>query len=73
MVNKMAPLYDQTTYSPAIMINHHVMGLNVSVHNSLAVTEIQRFEQFIHIKAHIKVLKPWIERAEVCIVNMLEN
>lgn len=55
------------------MIDHNVMRLHVSVHNSLAVTKVQSLQQLENVESHIKVVELGIEASEVGIVDILEN
>lgn len=55
------------------MIDHNVMRLHISVHDALAVTEIQRLQELEDVVTHIEVVEFGIEAAEVGIVDVLEN
>jgi hypothetical protein len=39
------------------MINHDIVGLNITVHNALAVAEIERLQQLVNIEADVIVGK----------------
>jgi hypothetical protein len=60
-------------YLSVLMIDHNVMRLDVSVHDALAVTVVERLEQLEDVVADIDVVKLWVEAAEVGIVDMFEN
>lgn len=55
------------------MIDHNVMRLYVSVHDSLAVAKVQRLQQFVNVEPHIEVVELGIQAAEIDVVNVLEN
>lgn len=55
------------------MIDHNVMRLHVSVHNALAVAEVQGFEQFEDVESHIEVVELGVEAPEVGVVDILED
>ena len=56
-----------------LMINHDVVRLNVSMHNSLLMAEIEGLHYFLQVKADIVILKGWIELLEINVVNKLKN
>ena len=55
------------------MIDHNVMRLHISVHDALAVTEVQRFKKLKDVVPHIEVVEFRVETAEVCIVDEFED
>lgn len=55
------------------MINHDVMGLHISVHDTLAVTEVQRLEKLINVEADIIVREPRVQGTEIGVVDCLED
>ena len=61
------------SYLSLFVINHDVVRLNISVHYSLAVAEIQRLQQLVDVVADIVVLELWVQVAEVGVVDVLEH
>lgn len=55
------------------MVNHNIVWLNITVHDSLAVTEVQRLQEFVNIEADVVVGEPGIQRAEVRVVHVFKN
>ena len=55
------------------MIDHNVMRFDVSVHDALAVAEIESLEKLEDVVANINVVEFGVEAAEVCVVHILEN
>jgi len=55
------------------MIDHNVMGLDISVHNALAVAEVQRFEKLKNVVPDINVVELWIQAPKVGVVDILED
>ena len=43
------------------------------MHYTLAVTEVQRFQQFVNIVSYIVVDESWVQGPEVRIVDVLEH
>lgn len=61
------------TQFPVLMIDHNVMRLHISVHDALAVTEVERFEEFVDVEPHVQVVELGIERPEVGVVDIFED
>lgn len=55
------------------MVDHDVMWLDISVHDTLAVTEIEGLEELIYVISDIVILELGIERSEIGIVDMLKD
>ena len=57
------------------MVDHDVVRLDISVHDTLRVAEIERFENLKHVKANVEVVEALIQLAEVSIarVNKLSD
>jgi uncharacterized protein (DUF433 family) len=55
------------------MIDHDVMGFHISVHDTLAVTEVQRLEQLIDVEPDIVVREARVQGTEIGVVDCLEN
>jgi len=55
------------------MVNHHVVRLNISVHDSISVTMVKSKEDFIDVIANICIRERGIENLEVGIVDVLKN
>lgn len=54
------------------MIDHNVMRLHVSVHDTLAVAEVQSLEQLQDVEAHIEIVELGVQAPEVGVVDVLE-
>ena len=54
------------------MINHNVVGFYITMHNALAMAEIQCFQQLQEVVANIKVGESRIQDLEINVINMLE-
>lgn len=55
------------------MVNHNIVWLNITVHDSLTVTEVQRFQEFVNIEADVVVGEPGVQRAEIRVVHVFKN
>jgi len=55
------------------MSRRTIVGFHVSVHDSVAVGEIQRLEELVHVVADVDVCELWVEYLEVCVVDGFEN
>lgn len=55
------------------MIDHNVMRLYVSVHDSLAMAEVKSLKQLVDIVAHIDVVELGVEASEIGVVDILED
>lgn len=55
------------------MIDHNIMRLHISVHNALAVAEIECLQQLEDVEPDVKVGKLGVEAAEVGVVDVLED
>lgn len=55
------------------MIDHNVMRFDVSVHDALAVAEIESFEKLEDVVAYINVVELGVEAPEVRVVHVLED
>jgi hypothetical protein len=49
------------------------MRLHISVHNALAVTEVERFEKLKDVVPHIQIVEFGIETPEVGVVDVFED
>lgn len=56
-----------------LMVDHNIVRFHVSVHNALAMTEIQRLQKLINVKTDIIIGKPRVQGAEVCVVHVFKN
>lgn len=61
------------TYLALLMINHDVMGLHIAVHDTLAVTEVQRLEELVDVEADIIVREAGVQGAEIGVVDSLKH
>lgn len=55
------------------MIDHDIVRLDVAVHDTLAVAEIQGFQEFENVVTDIEVVELGVEVAEVGVVDKLED
>lgn len=55
------------------MVDHNVMRLYVSVHNSFAMAVIQTFEQLVDVVSNIDIVELGVETPEVCVVDIFED
>lgn len=55
------------------MIDHNVMRLYVSVHDSLAVAKVESLEQLKDVVTDIDVVELGVEASEIGVVDMLED
>lgn len=55
------------------MIDHNVVRLDISMHDTFTMTEIQSFEQLVDVKSHIIIDEAGVEGAKVCIVDILKD
>jgi hypothetical protein len=60
------------THLSLLMVDHHIMRLDIPVHDAFAVAKVQRLEKLEDVVPHIVVHKPRIQRPEVCVVHILE-
>mmetsp|Transcript_16309 Transcript_16309/g.25843 ORF Transcript_16309/g.25843 Transcript_16309/m.25843 type:complete len:217 (+) Transcript_16309:553-1203(+) len=54
------------------VVNHDVMGLNITVHDAARVTIVESLEKLVHIVLDIHQLESWVENLEVLGVHVLE-
>ncbi len=62
-----------TTYLSVLMVDHNVMRLHIAVHDALAVAEVQRLEELEDVVPHVDVVELGVQRAEVRVVDVLED
>lgn len=55
------------------MINHYVMGFHISMHDSLAVAEVQSLQEFIDIKADVEIGETRVQGSKVRVVDIFED
>lgn len=60
-------------YLAVLMIDHNVMRLHISVHNTLAVAKVQRFEQLQNVEPHIEVVELGVQAPKVGVIDVLED
>jgi len=56
-----------------LVINHNVVGLNITVHNTTRVSEVKAAEKLIHVEADVVRSESGVENLEVSTVDVLEN
>lgn len=55
------------------MINHNIVGLDIAMHDTLAVAEVERLQQLEDIVADIIVGKAGVQSPEVGVIDSLED
>lgn len=55
------------------VVNHDIVRLDISVHDALAVTEVERLEQLVDIEANIVVGEARVECPEIGVVDSLKD
>ena len=58
---------------PVFVINHHVVRLNVSVHDAHAVTVVQCTQQLVQIAPDVVVCQRLVQLLEVGVVDVLKD
>lgn len=56
-----------------LMINHNIVGLDIAMHDTLAVAEVERLQQLEDIVADIIVGKAGVQSPEVGVIDSLED
>lgn len=56
-----------------LMIDHNVMRLHISMHDSLAVAKVESLEQLKDIVADIDVVELGVQASEIGVVDVLED
>jgi radical SAM superfamily enzyme len=55
------------------MIDHHVVRLDVAVHDSLRMAKVERLQQLKHVKPYIKVGEFGIKGLEVGVLDIVNR
>ena len=55
------------------MIDHNVMRLDITVHNSLAVTEIEGLQELEDVESDINIVELGVQASEIGVVDMLKD
>lgn len=66
-------LLEYKPYLPVLMIDHNVMRFHISMHDTLAVTVVERLEEFEDVVPHVEVIEFGVEGPEVRVVDILED
>ena len=56
-----------------LMIDHNVMRFDISMHDALAVAEVQSLEQLQDVEAYIEIVEFGVKTSEVRVVDILED
>jgi hypothetical protein len=54
------------------VIDHNIVRLNVSVHDALAVAEVEGLKEFENVVSHIVVLEFGVQAPEIGVVDIFE-
>jgi hypothetical protein len=60
-------------YLPILMIDHNVMRLHISMHDALAVTEVERLEKLEDVISHVQVVELGIECPKISVIDIFED
>ena len=60
-------------YLAVLMIDHNVMRLHVSVHDTLAVAEVQGLQQLQNVEPHIEVVELGVQAPKVGVIDVLKD
>lgn len=55
------------------MVNHNIVWLDISMHNSLTMTKVESLEEFEDIVTDVKVDEARVKGAEVGIVDIFKD
>lgn len=55
------------------MIDHDVVGLHISVHDTLAVTEVQRLEELVDVEADVVVREAGVQGTKIGVVDSFKD
>jgi hypothetical protein len=55
------------------MIDHNVMRLDITVHDSFAVAEVQGLEQLEDVVSYVVILELGVQTPEISVVDILED
>lgn len=58
---------------PLLMVDHHIVWLDVSMHDAVGVAKVKSLEQFEEIVPDVVVAESGVQGLEVCVVNVLKN
>ena len=58
---------------PLLMIDHNVMRLDITVHDSLAVAEIEGLQELEDVKSNINIVELGVQASEIGVVDELED
>jgi hypothetical protein len=61
------------THLALLMIDHDVVGLHISVHDTLAVTEVQCLEELVDVEADIIVREAGVQGTEIGVVDSFKD
>ena len=56
-----------------LMIDHNVMRLDITVHDSLAVAEIEGLEELEDVESDINIVELGVQASEISVVDMLKD
>ena len=59
-------------YLSLLVIDHDIVWLDVPMHDSLAMAEVERFEKFVDVVSNVIVDEFWVETSEIGIVDIFE-
>lgn len=59
-------------YLSVFVVDHNIVGLDIAMHDALAVAKVEGLEKLEDIVTDIKIVEFGVEAAEVCVVDVLE-
>mmetsp|Transcript_63014 Transcript_63014/g.176255 ORF Transcript_63014/g.176255 Transcript_63014/m.176255 type:complete len:203 (-) Transcript_63014:2-610(-) len=58
---------------PPVVVDHHIMGLHIPVHDPLGVAIVQSLQELEDVVANVPIRKSRVQCFEVYVVDMLED
>ena len=55
------------------MINDHVLGSHIAMHNSLAMSKLKTFKNLACVVSNVEVGKSRVQGSKVCVVDVFED
>jgi hypothetical protein len=58
---------------PLFVVDHHIVGLDVAVHDAIRVRELEGNKQFVDVVANVRVCEGRVQDFEIRVVDMLKD